>query len=111
MKNRRDTPTDRVAPAVKACIQPAPIRRHTLTAQDNPVNMPAGLVQDRILRIPEVMQIIGIRGKATLYRWVKNGEFPAPLSLGGTSVGFRERDIQEWIASRQEVTLPSMTQQ
>lgn len=66
---------------------------------------------DRIIRLPEVMQTIGIRGKSTIYRWVKNKEFPAPLSLGGSSVGWRESDIQAWMASRPAVTLPTQAQQ
>lgn len=66
---------------------------------------------DRIIRLPEVMQTIGIRGKSTIYRWVKNQEFPAPLSLGGSSVGWRESDIQAWMASRPSVTLPTQAQQ
>lgn len=66
---------------------------------------------DRIIRLPEVMGITGIRGKSTIYRWVKNQQFPAPLSLGGTSVGWRESDVQAWVASRQPVTLPTQSAQ
>lgn len=75
------------------------------------INFPPGLREkDRIIRLPEVMRTIGIRGKSTIYRWVKNQEFPAPLSLGGSSVGWRESDVQAWMASRPSVTLPTQAQ-
>lgn len=63
---------------------------------------------DRIMRLAEVQQRIGIRGKSTIYRWVQHREFPAPLALGGGSVGWRESDIDAWIASRPPVILPTM---
>lgn len=62
---------------------------------------------DRIIRLPEVMETVGIKGKATIYRWIKNKEFPAGLALGGGSRGWRESDIQAWVASRPPVTLPT----
>lgn len=73
--------------------------------------MPTAPRPDRIIRLAEVQQRIAIRGKSTIYRWVKNHEFPAPLALGGGSVGWRESDIDAWIASRQPVTLPTMIEQ
>lgn len=56
---------------------------------------------DKILRRVEVQKLTGGQSKATIYRWVKNGEFPPPLRLGGNSVGWRESDVQAWVASRQ----------
>ena len=84
-----------------------------MTAPTKPVivtPMPSAPRPDRIMRRAEVQQRVGVRGKSTIYRWVKNNEFPAPLALGGGAVGWRESDIDAWIASRQPVILPSDAQ-
>ena len=36
---------------------------------------------DRILRIPEVVEITGL-SRTTIWRRVKSGDFPAPVRLG-----------------------------
>ena len=57
---------------------------------------------DRILRTPEVVRITGL-SKTTIWRRVKNGDFPAPLRLGNLatrSVGWREREVENWLDSR-----------
>ena len=38
--------------------------------------------------------------KATIYKMIKAGNFPAPKQLGARSVGWLESDIQAWIDSR-----------
>ena len=38
--------------------------------------------------------------KATIYKMIKAGNFPAPKQLGARSVGWLESDIQAWINSR-----------
>ena len=58
------------------------------------------MVNDRILRRTEVQKMIGNPSKATLYRWIKNGEFPPPRRLGGGSVGWLESTITDWMRSR-----------
>jgi prophage regulatory protein len=54
---------------------------------------------DRILRLKTVADRSGL-SRSTIYRRIPKGEFPAPVSLGGTSVGWRESAINTWIASR-----------
>lgn len=57
---------------------------------------------ERILRIPEVVEITGL-SRTTIWRRVKSGDFPAPVrlgSLGTRSVGWRESAIREWLESR-----------
>ena len=46
----------------------------------------------RVLRAPEVVSEIGV-SKATLYRWVRSGQFPPPIKLGGHSVGWLREEI------------------
>jgi predicted DNA-binding transcriptional regulator AlpA len=53
----------------------------------------------RLIRIAEVLQICGL-SRATLYREIKAKEFPAPLKLSARSVGWRQEEVMEWVASR-----------
>lgn len=59
----------------------------------------AATTDDRILRMPAVRQRTGLSA-ATIYRRIAAGDFPRAVSLGGTSVGWRNSDINGWIASR-----------
>ena len=54
---------------------------------------------DRILRRREVLDRVGI-SQSTMYDWMKRGEFPRAVALGSKLVGWRESDIDHWIASR-----------
>lgn len=61
---------------------------------------------DRIVRRPEVEHITGL-SRATLYRLIDKGLFPAPVKLtAGNAVGWRERDLREWLESREPVAGP-----
>ena len=57
-------------------------------------------ILDRILRLPEVLQAVGV-STATLYRWVEEGHFPGAVQLGKNSVGWRASEVQAWIESRE----------
>lgn len=37
---------------------------------------------------------------ATIWRWVKRGEFPAPVSLGPQTTAWRVEDLDRWDAGR-----------
>lgn len=37
---------------------------------------------------------------ATVWRYSKNGDFPAPLKIGPNATRWRVSDIEAWIASR-----------
>ncbi|WP_423393129.1 helix-turn-helix transcriptional regulator [Burkholderia sp. LMG 21824] len=54
----------------------------------------------KLLRLIGVLDHVGVK-KTTLYRWIREGKFPAPVQLGTRSVGWRANDIQQWIESRQ----------
>ena len=57
---------------------------------------------ERIMRVPEVVQVTGL-SKTTIWRRVKNGDFPAPVRLGSLatrSVGWRESEVKGWLGSR-----------
>ena len=40
---------------------------------------------------------ITTKSKPTIYRWVKNGLFPAPVRIGPNSVAWRAQDIRAWM--------------
>ncbi len=58
-------------------------------------------MQHTILRPPEVKQRTGL-SRNTIYLRITNNEFPAPISLGGRSVGWLETCINEWIVTKIE---------
>lgn len=70
-------------------------RRPVVPAPGAPTAAPV----DRILRVGTVAQRVGL-SRATLYRRIAKGQFPAQVDLGGISVGWRESDVAAWIASR-----------
>ena len=51
-----------------------------------------------ILRLPDVIKSTG-RKRSSIYRDVRKGTFPAPVALGPRAVGWRESDIEAWIAA------------
>jgi prophage regulatory protein len=54
----------------------------------------------KVLRLAAVLEAVGMK-KSTVYKWVREGTFPAPVRLGVQSVGWREVDIEAWLASRE----------
>lgn len=58
-------------------------------------------VTGRILRLPEVMERTGIK-RSSIYDKMLKKTFPRKISLGGRSVGWLERDIDQWIQQQVE---------
>jgi len=56
---------------------------------------------DRILRRREVQALTGL-SRSTIYQYIANGKFPRPVALGPRAVGWRESDIDRWIADREQ---------
>ena len=50
----------------------------------------------RLIRLKEVQHRVGL-GRSTIYRWMAEGRFPKPISLGGYAVAWRNVDIDDWI--------------
>ena len=57
-------------------------------------------IPDRVLRVPEVRQILGGIGSTTLWRWVRESNFPQPISLGAKVAGWRLSTVNAWLDSR-----------
>lgn len=58
---------------------------------------------DDMLRFGDVIRRTGL-SRSTIWRRVRAGTFPAPISLGENSVGWPSNVIADWIASRPAVT-------
>ncbi len=40
---------------------------------------------------------------ATWWRWIKVGDAPAPIRLGGNRVAWKQSDIEAWVSARESV--------
>jgi len=49
----------------------------------------------RFLRLPAVMDVVGIK-RTAIYDRIKAGTFPAPVKLGPRAVAWDESAIAEW---------------
>ncbi len=56
-----------------------------------------------ILRLPTVKGRTGL-SRSTIYLRVAEGNFPAPVSLGGRAVGWIEAEVNDWLAKRIEAS-------
>ena len=54
----------------------------------------------QVLRFDDLLKLNLFRNRVTLRRWIDAGYFPAPIRLGPNSVGWRARDVQEWLDRR-----------
>lgn len=55
----------------------------------------------RIIRLKEVIDCTGL-GRSTIYKYIAEGTFPKPVSLGDRSVAWVESEIHDWILARIE---------
>ena len=55
--------------------------------------------RERLLRINDVCFMTGL-GRSTVYAKVKGADFPGPVQLHGSSVAWRESEVDAWIAAR-----------
>ena len=55
----------------------------------------------RIIRLKEVIDSTGL-ARSTVYKYIAEGTFPKPVSLGERCVGWVESEIHDWILARIE---------
>lgn len=53
----------------------------------------------RLVRLKEVIDCTGL-GRSTIYKYVADGTFPKPVSLGDRCVGWVESEVHDWILTR-----------
>lgn len=57
----------------------------------------------KIIRLPEVLAKTGLT-RASVYRLAQAGKFPSSVKLSERSSGWRESEVDSWVASRQPPT-------
>lgn len=65
------------------------------------VEIPSRVPPDRILRLPQVCKMTGLR-RSFVYELQAEHRFPRSFKLGSRAVGWLEREIQAWISTRIE---------
>ncbi|WP_413284191.1 AlpA family transcriptional regulator [Vibrio sp. MA40-2] len=53
----------------------------------------------RLMRLKEVIQVTGI-SRSSLYKYLNEGQFPPPVSLGARSIAWVDHEIQAWITTK-----------
>ncbi len=53
---------------------------------------------DRIIRLNTVLDRTGL-SRSTLYRKIAEGTFPAQIRISVNGAGWRESDINQWVAN------------
>jgi len=53
----------------------------------------------RLIRLKVVIESTGM-ARSTIYKYMSEGIFPKPVSLGVRSVAWVESEVQDWIISR-----------
>lgn len=68
-------------------------------------NQHASQLSVRLLRLPDVEQLTGLR-KSSIYAYMgkeRGCGFPVPVRIGARAVAWRESDVLGWISSRAEI--------
>ena len=55
----------------------------------------------RIIRLKEVIDSTGL-ARSTIYKYIAEGTFPKPVSLGDRCVGWVDSEVHDWILARIE---------
>lgn len=55
----------------------------------------------RIVRLKEVIDSTGL-ARSTIYKYIAEGTFPKPVSLGDRCVGWVDSEVHDWILARIE---------
>lgn len=64
---------------------------------------PQGVVpHDGYMRAAQLVPHVLPISRATLFRWVKDGKFPAPVKLGEKVSAWRAQDVREWMQGKAE---------
>lgn len=55
----------------------------------------------RVIRLKQVIDATGL-ARSTVYKYIAEGTFPKPISLGDRCVGWLESEVHDWILARIE---------
>lgn len=57
------------------------------------------MTREKIIRLPEVEASVGLK-KSAIYKMIKAGDFPKPVSLSKSAKGWLESAVQGWIRKK-----------
>jgi len=60
---------------------------------------PQGLPQTGYIRQRQLLSLIPV-SPATLWRWVKSGQFPKPVKLGSNTTAWRCEPVRQWLDAK-----------
>ncbi len=58
-----------------------------------------------LIRLPELLALLGGVGKTTLQSWEAKGNFPKRIRIGERAVAWDRRAVEAFLASRPTVTV------
>jgi len=47
-----------------------------------------------------LMRLLDVRSRETLARWIRKGQFPPPLVVGGGRLRWSASEVKDWMQSR-----------
>jgi|GEM_PF-908153 len=63
------------------------------------MNTNAADARNRILRPKQVAEILGVH-RSTLGRWVDREQFPKPIQMGVSAIGWPQWMVDQWVQKR-----------
>jgi prophage regulatory protein len=57
-------------------------------------------MKTQVIRFPDLNKKLGGVSRSTVFRWVRDKQFPKPINLGKNSVGWLEEQVEAWLESR-----------
>ena len=89
-------------PAAERTLQATHLLREALALLGAGAAPAASIVRrshDRLLRMPEVQRLTGLR-RSAIYEQMRHGTFPQSVKVGPRATTWSEASIQAWIAER-----------
>lgn len=60
--------------------------------------------ETKLISVKEVLQMTGYKSRTTLWRRVRDGDFPKPVALSQHATRWRISEVQEWIETLPELS-------
>ena len=76
-----------------------PIEKRIIEVRRRPAVVVPLVPRDRLLRLPDVSDIVGIR-KSTIYALMKEGKFPKCIYVTSKTVAWPESAVLAWVNDR-----------
>jgi prophage regulatory protein len=55
-----------------------------------------------VVRMSRLVDMIGL-SRSTIWKLLSEDKFPTPIRLGPRSIGWRIKDVEEWIQGREQL--------